>query len=131
MSSGTRGTSGRPTIPWVRYLKDGTEETVLFPAKMVVCYTCEGKGTTVNPSIDGNGLTREDFDEDPDFAESYLRGDYDVQCRTCKGKNVVAVMDRPRCNRAQLKVYDKEQDDDAREWESERWLRMAESGERY
>lgn len=125
------------TIPWVRFLPAGTEETVQFPAKMIVCYTCDGSGTTVNPSIDGNGITASEMEElGDDFRDDYMRGVYDVQCRTCKGKNVVAVLDRERCKQSKtlrplLKAYDKEQADDAREDDSERWLRMAESGERW
>jgi hypothetical protein len=57
--------------------------------KYMVCPVCEGEGKTVNPSIDAHGLTREDFAEDPDFAESYWRGDYDIQCRACNGQRVV------------------------------------------
>jgi len=58
-----------------------------------VCDRCRGKGSHCNPAIDGNGLTREDFDEDPDFEESYFRGDYDVACYDCKGLRVVPVVD--------------------------------------
>jgi len=54
----------------------------------VVCSMCSGKGTTVNPSIDSHGLSREDFEEDPDFAESYFRGEYDIPCPLCLGTRV-------------------------------------------
>lgn len=57
--------------------------------KFIVCPVCEGSGKTVNPAIDSHGLTREDFAEDPDFAESYMRGDYDITCRACNGQRVV------------------------------------------
>lgn len=56
-----------------------------------VCPACHGRGKYVNPSIDAHGLTREDFDNDPDFEESYWRGDYDVVCKLCDGRNVVPV----------------------------------------
>jgi hypothetical protein len=58
--------------------------------KWIVCPVCEGSGKTVNPDIDAHGLTREDFDDDPDFAESYRSGLYDIACRGCGGKRVVA-----------------------------------------
>ena len=51
----------------------------------VICPGCSGEGTCVNPSIDCNGLTQEDFDEDPDFAENYFGGLYDVSCAACEG----------------------------------------------
>ena len=58
-------------------------------SKWIVCPVCEGNGKTVNPAIDCNGLTREDFMEDPDFAENYMSGMYDITCRGCGGKRVV------------------------------------------
>jgi len=72
------------------------EEVGLDPEQPVrvrfeVCPLCDGKGKHVNPSIDAHGLTREDFDEDPDFAESYFRGDYDQRCNLCSGEKVVPV----------------------------------------
>jgi hypothetical protein len=57
--------------------------------RFIVCTVCEGRGTTVDPSIDANGLTREDFDEDPDFAEDYRSGAFDIECRACNGLRVV------------------------------------------
>lgn len=124
-------------IEWLRYLADGTEETVRFPAKRIVCYTCDGTGTTVNPSIDGNGITASEMEElGDDFREDYMRGVYDVQCRTCKGERVIADLDREACNanprlRGLLKLKDKQEAADAREDASEAWLRRAESGERW
>ena len=45
-----------------------------IPATYAVCDRCEGKGSHVNPAIDGNGLSAEDFDEQgPDFREDYMR----------------------------------------------------------
>lgn len=58
-------------------------------AKWIVCPVCDGEGKTVNPDIDSNGLTAEDFRDDPDFAEDYMSGAYDIQCRACKGLRVV------------------------------------------
>ena len=57
--------------------------------KFEVCETCRGSGAVVNPSIDAGGLTPEDFDEDPDFHESYMQGDYDICCPECGGEKVV------------------------------------------
>jgi DnaJ-class molecular chaperone len=55
----------------------------------LVCPVCNGEGKTVNPNIDCNGLTAEDFAEDPDFAFDYKHGMYDIQCQACHGKRVV------------------------------------------
>lgn len=76
------------TITWED--DDGVEWETKVPASWVVCPKCEGEGKHVNPSIDGHGLSAEDFAEDPDFAEEYLAGRYDVTCYECKGLRVVA-----------------------------------------
>lgn len=78
---------------------DGVEHVVNLPTLFEVCSGCQGKGTHVNRSIDGNGLTRDDFEEDPDFEEAYFRGDYDVQCEDCSGLRVEVVIDEPRCQK--------------------------------
>lgn len=57
--------------------------------KYRVCPTCEGTGTTVNPNVDAHGLTAEDFYDDPDFAEDYRSGIYDIPCNACRGLRVV------------------------------------------
>jgi hypothetical protein len=57
--------------------------------KYQVCPVCDGEGKTVNPNIDAHGLTREDFDEDPDFAEDYMSGRYDITCAACNGLRVI------------------------------------------
>ncbi len=73
--------------------ENGDEESVTVRLKYEVCSTCEGRGKHVNPSIDSNGISAEDFDEDPDFRESYLSGAYDVTCYGCKGQRVVLDVD--------------------------------------
>lgn len=73
---------------------------VTLPVAYSVCPTCEGRGKHVNPSIDCNGLTAEDFAEDPDFAEDYFRGNYDVDCYGCHGQRVVAEIDDARTPQA-------------------------------
>ena len=57
-----------------------------------ICDVCEGHGKHVNPSIDASGLTSEDFADDPDFADDYMSGVYDVQCQQCLGSGKVVVM---------------------------------------
>jgi len=71
-----------------------------LPARYVVCDVCDGKGTHVNPSIDSHGLSAEDFAEDPDFAEDYFAGRYDVPCHECSGQRVMPVMDEARTDAA-------------------------------
>lgn len=67
--------------------------------KYEVCSVCNGKGHHVNPSIDMNGISPEQFAGDPDFAESYFAGDYDVICNGCDGDRV-----QPVCNDAKVNL---------------------------
>ena len=114
-------------IATVRLWGDGDEDTdeeeVEVPIKFEVCDTCEGKGRHVNPSIDAGGLSREDFEQDPDFMEGYMRGDYDVTCAECHGERVVPELDRKRCDPAILKRLEAK-------WEEERQSRRERDAER-
>ena len=55
----------------------------------VVCDLCSGRGFYVNPSIDEHGITREEFDSDPEFQENYQRGMFNVKCTKCKGRTTI------------------------------------------
>jgi hypothetical protein len=119
---------------FVGFERDGTEVECSLPGKFEVCTRCEGRGSYVNPSIDGHGLTAEDMAEDPDFAEAYFDGVYDVPCAICHGARVVPRPDLARWTFAQKRLYVgylHAEEESRRDWESERWLRMAESGERW
>lgn len=88
------------TVKYDLYVEtaDGTDvETVevVFPAHYEVCDRCRGEGRHVNPSVDGHGISAEEFAEDPDFEEAYFSGVYDVTCEACKGNRVVEVMNDP------------------------------------
>ena len=102
------------------------EEEHHLPLKYSVCPTCEGKGSHVNPSIDSNGISAEEFYEDPEFEESYFRGTYDVQCYECSGNRVVPGIDIDKLSDEQKKIYKQYQDllqddlDFAAECEAER-----------
>lgn len=66
---------------------------VAWPVIHDVCPVCDGKGHHVNPSVDAGGLTREDFDRDPDFEEAYFSGAFDVTCYGCQGKRTIPRVD--------------------------------------
>lgn len=74
--------------------ENGDDHEIHLPAMMVVCPDCDGHGTHVNPAIDGNGIGASEFHEDPDFAEAYFSGQYDVRCEVCKGLRVIPEVDR-------------------------------------
>lgn len=82
------------------------EETHEVPVVFAVCPTCEGRGRHVKPSIDAGGLSAEDFDEDPDFRESYMSGMYDVTCYECRGEKVVPRMDEEQVKPEILKAIE-------------------------
>ena len=70
----------------------------------IICPACQGDGTCVNPNIDSHGLTADDFAEDPDFAEDYINGIYNVDCAACGGsgkirESVVADLDEAAADR--------------------------------
>lgn len=99
----TREVGGKPSehMDKVNELAEKGDKAALFFKNVLhhssrgafaVCPTCEGRGSHVNPGIDAEGLSAEDFAEDPDFEESYFRGDYDVPCAECGGARVV-----PQC----------------------------------
>ncbi len=104
------------------------------PCKYEVCTRCEGKGTHVNPSIDGHGLTRDDFADDPDFAEDYFNGVYDVKCYQCCGTRVEPHPDgthRKLSVRLAIRLWEKQQEQRA-QWDREdAAIRRMESGGYY
>ncbi len=73
--------------------EDGDELAFEAPAKYEVCERCHGTGKHVNPSVDGHGITDAEFADDPDFADDYYSGRYDVTCEVCGGKRVALCLD--------------------------------------
>ena len=118
--------TGKPDVPGD---DDDVEFEVELPSKFEVCGRCEGKGTHVNPNIDGNGLSREDFEEDPDFEEAYFSGVYDVTCEECEGLRVVPVVDEEKCDARLLKLYQDDQRAEAESRAEDRMWARLESGE--
>ena len=64
---------------------DPGTEVVTVEAEWVICDLCLGQGSYVNPSIDGCGLTPNDFEEDLEFEQAYFNGIYDIPCHQCGG----------------------------------------------
>jgi hypothetical protein len=90
---------------------------VSFPAKYELCHGCGGRGRQDHPSF--NGLTSEDFREDPDMVENYGQGLYDATCETCKGLRVVLVGNEDLMTIAEREDYQVylEQEADNRQWD--------------
>lgn len=125
----------KPQYQFTLVSDGGDEIEWSLPARFEVCPRCEGAGSHVNESIDGNGITQSEMEElGEDFREDYLAGHYDVQCTVCKGQRVVAEVDEEHLSPKQRKAWEqhlKAKADYQRDYDSERWLRMAESGERW
>ena len=77
----------------VAFVENGDGEEVEVPFTWGVCPTCDGKGKHVNPAIDENGISADEFREDPEFAQDYFSGVYDQPCAECDGRRVVPEYD--------------------------------------
>lgn len=90
---------------------DGEEiEVDLSPfMRKAVCDGCHGEGTHVNRSIDGHGISAEEWerDWDPDEREDYFAGAYDVTCEDCHGLRVVDVLDEEAFEKAEPECYER------------------------
>ena len=112
------GTTFRFDRDWRSKFNTASDRRVL-PHKWAVCDVCRGNGTHVNPSIDCGGLTARDFDQDPDFAEAYWRGEYDQPCNKCGGRTTVPVPDFDRISDEDRKLYEAQQDAEYADRESQ------------
>lgn len=92
------------------YPEEGVETELELPILFEVCSVCEGSGTHLNPSVDADGLTVDDFREDPDFEEEYWNGRYDVNCYNCHGQTTEAVLDRENIDPEILRRLDQSQE---------------------
>lgn len=91
-------------------ITNSEDEEIVLPAKYEVCYKCLGKGTHVNESIDGNGITSSEWDEicseDDSFAEDYMSGIYDVSCTVCHGLRVELIVNEELLSTEQKEQYE-------------------------
>ncbi len=111
--------------------KKGNQFEIDLPAKRIICPTCDGKGSHVNRAIDGHGLGAEDFD-DPDFAESYFAGHYDVRCEECDGEKIILEIDWDRLTPKMQERVDRQiESDRADDGEARHWDRVARHLEGY
>lgn len=110
---------------------DGTRD-LLLPGKYRVCPRCDGEGKHVNPAIDANGISPQEFDEDPDFREAYFSGAYDIKCEECKGERVLPEVIFDRLPKALLKrVRDTLNAQESYRQENEHYRRLAAMGIEY
>lgn len=86
---------------------DDGEEVFECPAVYAVCSKCQGKGSHVNPAVDGHGISADEFAEDPSFEEEYFNGTYDITCQKCNGERVTLIPDENSTDKIALKNYKK------------------------
>lgn len=96
--------AGKNKAPTV-WNDDGQE--IELPSKWMVCPTCQGKGTHVNPSIDSGGLVYDDR-ADLEFVDDYMAGNYDVQCSQCEGRTTVLGIDFDRMSADERRMWDEQ-----------------------
>lgn len=114
-------TGGPTTIEITTWDELGDEFVLALPAKFSLCPRCRGVGSHVNPSIDGHGITSEEWngpDWSEDEKETYMSGGYDVACHRCAGEKVIKIVDRDRASAEDLKIYD-DQERELRDLEAE------------
>lgn len=122
---------GGAGAPYVLGEEIDVEEEVELPTKYAVCTRCEGKGSHVNPSIDGHGISGEEWngpDWDDESREMYMTGGYDVACYECKGLRVVTVVDESKCDPKLYEDYFTYLEEKAAEDYADRRMRWAEDG---
>lgn len=94
---------------------DGWVVNMQLPTKLEICPRCDGRGSHDHEAF-ANGITGDDWngpDWDDESRDAYMRGAYDVPCSVCNGERVVPVLDRARCNAAQIKLYDEYEREEA------------------
>lgn len=88
--------------------------------KFVVCGGCSGSGSVVNPAIDASGISRGQFEEDPQFEEDYFDGKFDITCPECAGKRVVPEVEFPASIRQEIASWLRAESDHAQTCAAER-----------
>ena len=123
--------SRNQTIDFTYENDEGEEITAKLPAEYEVCSRCQGRGTHVNPNIDGHGISEDEWngpDWDEDSRQTYLSGGYDVTCEECRGLRVVLVVDESRCDKSLLERYLRARDAEAADAREDAAIRRMECG---
>lgn len=96
-----------------------------LPKVWQICSHCRGNGQS---SAYLGAFTQEDREQDPDFFEAYMEGEYDRPCDVCGGTGKVQEVDVDNLDEVQRLAYD-EFLDDCQEVAAERRMRALEDGD--
>jgi hypothetical protein len=80
------------------------ERETAFRAYFEVCGRCDGKGVRDHEAF-SNGISMQEFDEDPEFHKAYMEGRYDVVCFLCSGARVVFELNESEAKREHPEAY--------------------------
>lgn len=81
-------------------------EAVRLPTKWCICSQCHGEGKS---SAYLGAFTASEMREDPEWAEDYMAGRFDRTCERCNGTGKTESVDRGRCRKDLLALYDEDQ----------------------
>lgn len=114
---------------------EDSDREVEFPSVMEVCGECEGHGMVLAEGLRGYAFSSEEFHEsfDEEEAHEYFTrgGRYDVQCPSCKGLRVVAVVNEAVLTpeqREEFELYQEQQSEIAEMDRADRATMRMESG---
>lgn len=78
-------------VSWINNQPVMVDKDGPFPSKVIVCPSCEGRGTTLIPGMRGHAYTHDQLDElGEDFIDEMMSGVYDTVCNECQGKRITA-----------------------------------------
>jgi hypothetical protein len=87
---------------FIEYMNEENPHLPGLHLEKELCPQCRGRGTSTAYLGDVTDLVH----EDPDFFEDYMGGMYDRQCETCRGNNVIDVVDRSRTHPETLRHWE-------------------------
>ena len=115
----------REMINKIPTVYDDNGEPRELPYKYEICGSCKGHGKSSGYL---GAFTPAQLAEDPEFAEDYMRGDYDRPCEVCGGSGKVKVLDRAKTSKADVRRYNEQCAEERRMRAIERQERLMEGG---
>lgn len=108
----------------------GTWFEVELPATRIVCPACKGDGTELYGGLKGAAFSPGEME--PEFAEAYFGGAYDVPCSNCRGQRVIDIVDEekltPKMAERYWRAVEYKRDEDAADEAERRHFERASRG---